>query len=197
MPASFDSGLNTEHHYKVIEHVGEGGQGSVSVAFKYDLDDRALGIVACKFIKQSYIDLSRETREAQLEREIQNMTRSDPMICSQLHEVIRRDGVGVILVMDYANGLSLNQLLNIRYYEIPEPEAREIIKLLSYGLASLKSKEIMHRDININNVVLHFPSQEPTEQDLLDPRDYYNRLKVKIDHILRTDLMGRAQIRDL
>ena len=114
MPASFDSEANTDHYYKVIEHLGEGGQGSVSVAFKYDLDDRALGIVACKFIKQSYIDESRETREAQLQREIQNMTRSDPMICSQLHEVIRRDGVGVILVMDYANGLSLNKLLSIR-----------------------------------------------------------------------------------
>ena len=53
MPTSFDSEANTEHHYQVIDDLGEGWQGAVKVAFKYDLDDRPLGIFACKFIKQS------------------------------------------------------------------------------------------------------------------------------------------------
>ena len=69
--------------------------------------------------------------------------------------------------MDYANGLTLNQLLNKRTnLNISEPEAREIVRQLSIGLNSLKSRGVMHRDININNVVLHFPSLEPTQQDL-------------------------------
>ena len=69
--------------------------------------------------------------------------------------------------MDYANGLTLNQLLNKRTnLNISEPEAREIVRQLSIGLNSLKSRGVMHRDFNINNVVLHFPSLEPTQQDL-------------------------------
>ena len=72
-----------------------------------------------------------------------------------------------------------------------------IIKQLCYGLASLKSREIMHRDININNVVLHFPSLEPTQQDLLNPTDYYANLQGKVIHILRVELMNRAISGDL
>ena len=80
MPTSFDSEANTEHPYQVIDDLCEGGQGAVKVTFKYDLDDRPLGIFACKFIKQSYIDAG-EARVKQLEREIQIMREADPATC--------------------------------------------------------------------------------------------------------------------
>ena len=31
-------------------------------------------------------------------------------------------------------------------------------------------KNVIHRDLNINNVLLHFPKLEPTEPDLQDPK---------------------------
>ena len=37
------------------------------------------------------------------------------------------------------------------------------------GVNAIYEKEIVHRDININNVMLHFPDLEPSEEELQDP----------------------------
>ena len=52
---------------------------------------------------------------------------------------------------------------------LDEKEAQKIIKLLSAAVNDLYMKGIIHRDININNILIHFPSVKPTEQELQEP----------------------------
>ena len=91
--------------------------------------------------------------------------------------------------MDYANGYSLNVLLGIRNGPISELEAQAIVKELAKGLVNLQERKILHRDININNVVLHFPALEPKPDDLLRPREYFERIKQQRKTILRGTLL--------
>ena len=52
---------------------------------------------------------------------------------------------------------------------ISEKEAQQIIRLLTTSLNGIYTQGIIHRDLNANNVLLHFPSLEPLEQELQDP----------------------------
>ena len=59
-----------------------------------------------------------------------------------------------------------------------------VIKKVVSGLNSIYEKNIIHRDLNINNVVLHIPHLEPTENDLLDPIDYLKKLANERKNVL-------------
>ena len=104
------------------------------------------------------------------------MELSDRETSTPLQEKIVNEQA-VILIMDYANGYNLNSLLGQRNGPLAEAEAQGIIKELAKGLADLQSKKILHRDININNVVLHFPSLDPSQEDLMKPKEYCKRLR--------------------
>ena len=45
---------------------------------------------------------------------------------------------------------------------------QQITLKLARALKSLYEKKICHRDLNVNNVMLHFPDLEPRKQDLQD-----------------------------
>ena len=47
----------------------------------------------------------------------------------------------------------------------------------------------MHRDINISNVVLHFPCLEPKPEDYRNPIEYASSLNEKLSEILRGNLL--------
>ena len=64
------------------------------------------------------------------------MEESSRETSTPLHEKIQTDD-GVILIMDYANGYSLNILLGIRNGPISELEAQAIVKELAKGLVNL------------------------------------------------------------
>ena len=49
-----------------------------------------------------------------------------------------------------------------------EKEVQQITLKLARALKSMYDKKIFHRDLNINNVMLHFPDIEPRKQDLQD-----------------------------
>ena len=61
-------------------------------------------------------------------------------------------------------------LINERYrYDIgpfTEPEANLIIKQLVLGCKQLYDNKIVHRDLNIKNVLINYPDMEPNAQRL-------------------------------
>ena len=54
------------------------------------------------------------------------------------------------------------------------------------GLKILYDKRIIHRDLNVNNVMLHIPSLEPNEEDFEDLEDYrFEKLFAQREHMLK------------
>ena len=107
----------------------------------------------------------------------------DPTTSVTLIELFR-DEENTILIQDFANGGSLNQLLDLRQGPLPEAETQLIIRKVVQGLNSIYEKNIIHRDLNINNVVIHLPKLEPTGTDLLDPISYLKRLAAEREALL-------------
>ena len=67
----------------------------------------------------------------------------------------------------------MNNLLDLRKAALPEIEVQLIIKKLVHCLNDVYEKKIIHRDLNINNVVLHIPDLEPAEDELQNPAAYF------------------------
>ena len=61
------------------------------------------------------------------------------------------------MFQEYANGLNLQCLMDQRGYLCQE-EARIIIRQLVKGMQYLQSMKILHRDIKLADVMLHFPT---------------------------------------
>ena len=47
-----------------------------------------------------------------------------------------------------------------------------LIQKLCASLNVIYQKRVIHRDMNINNVMLHVPALEPTEDDLDEPAKF-------------------------
>ena len=62
----------------------------------------------------------------------------------------------------------MNNFLSHRESQMQEKEVQQITLKLARALKSMYDKKIFHRDLNINNVMLHFPDIEPRKQDLQD-----------------------------
>jgi len=59
------------------------------------------------------------------------------------------------LLMELCNGKDLRTLREMRGGYLPEVEARVIIQQLFRGLLALKEKNIVHRDLKLDNVMLN------------------------------------------
>jgi serine/threonine protein kinase len=63
------------------------------------------------------------------------------------------------LLTELCNGGDLEKLLRMRS-RISEEESRLILIELAKGLQELHSKGILHRDLKLANVLLHFPDHD-------------------------------------
>lgn len=61
------------------------------------------------------------------------------------------------LVMELCNGGDMQTLCKTRGGYLPEQEARFVLKQLVQGLAAIKSKNVIHRDLKLPNILIHFP----------------------------------------
>ena len=60
------------------------------------------------------------------------------------------------IVLEYCNAGDLGSLMRA-HERLGEEEAREIIWQLVDGMSHLHSLGIIHRDLKLNNILLHFP----------------------------------------
>ena len=83
------------------------------------------------------------------------MVKSENVIHQE--EIIRTKS-NYYCVLEYANGGTLQNLLNLKR-RFPEKVARECIRQIIAGCSALYKVHVMHRDLKLDNILVHFPDR--------------------------------------
>ena len=160
-----DAGRPRLGRYRLLDKLGEGGQGIV-----YRAEDPAEGtVVAIKVLRTDRVDdpmvLRRFRKEARLMAEANN-----PHVVNLL-EYNEDDGIPY-LVLEFVAGEGLDRLLAERT-RLDEPEALAIMAGVARGLMAAHERGIVHRDIKPSNILL-LPPDAPVGR-LVDTVSYIAR----------------------
>ncbi len=136
---------STLGNYKILEKLGEGGQGTVYKAIDSKLGRTVVIKVLPAELTAKEANLKRFEREARLASALDH-----PNICTifELNEV---NGVHFI-VMQYIEGRNVRQLVNGRPLSLES--ALSIALQTSDALAAAHARGIIHRDIKAGNVMV-------------------------------------------
>jgi eukaryotic-like serine/threonine-protein kinase len=132
--------------YRILEQLGQGGMGRV-----YKAEHRSLGrTVALKVLAPSVLKSAKA--QALFLREVQAVARLvHPNIVAALDA--GQAGGRHYLVLEYVNGLNLDQLVR-REGPLPVGQACEFIRQVALGLQHAGEQGLVHRDIKPSNVLL-------------------------------------------
>jgi serine/threonine protein kinase/Flp pilus assembly protein TadD len=139
----------TISHYKILEKLGEGGMGVVYKAQDTTLDR----LVAIKFLPQ-HLSESPENKTRFMQEAKASAALNHPNILN-VYEVVEKDGT-MCLVMELLNGQTLKSyLMNLKAGPgIPVPQALLLGMQIAEGLKAAHDKNIVHRDIKPQNIML-------------------------------------------
>jgi len=131
--------------YRIVEKIGEGGQGTVYRAVDTTLDRPAVVKVLPPDLTDSPSNLVRFEREAKLASSLDH-----PNICTifGLHKV---DGIHFI-AMQFVEGRNVRDLVNGRPLDLRQ--ALSIAIQVTNALAAAHAQGIVHRDIKARNVMV-------------------------------------------
>ncbi|HSK63214.1 MAG TPA: protein kinase [Pyrinomonadaceae bacterium] len=131
--------------YRIVEKIGEGGQGTVYRAVDTTLDRPAVVKVLPPELTDSTSNLVRFEREAKLASSLDH-----PNICTifGLHKV---DGIHFI-AMQYVEGRNVRELVAGRPLDLRQ--ALSIAIQVTNALAAAHARGIVHRDIKARNVMV-------------------------------------------
>ena len=132
-------------HYRVVEKIGEGGQGTVYRVFDTTLDRPAAIKVLPPDLTDSASNLARFEREAKLASSLDH-----PNICTifGLHKV----GDVQFIAMQYIEGRNVREIVNGRPLDLRS--ALLIAVQVTDALAAAHNRGIVHRDIKARNVMV-------------------------------------------
>lgn len=74
-------------------------------------------------------------------------------------EEIIRTKSNYYCILEYANGGSLQSLLNLKT-RFPEKVAKECLRQIVAGCSALYKVRVMHRDLKLDNILVHFPNRK-------------------------------------
>lgn len=139
-------GFVLSHTYEIAELIGRGGMGTVYRARHLDLGTQhAIKIVSPEHgADERVIGLFR--REAESLRRV----RHDAVV--SYDGVIRDEWGRLYLIMEFAQGPSLKEVLQTRSFT--EAEAERLFQRLAAGLQAAHDKGIVHRDLSPDNIIL-------------------------------------------
>ena len=132
-------------HYKILEKLGEGGMGVVYKA----QDTRLDRIVALKFLPQHLLcDQEAKTR---FEHEAKAASALNHPNITTIHEINEVEGE-CFICMEYVEGKSIKELIKEKKFSIEE--VLRIAIQVGEGLNAAHKKDIVHRDIKSDNIML-------------------------------------------
>lgn len=132
-------------HYRVVEKIGEGGQGAVYKVIDTTLDREAVIKVLPPDLTDSPSNLARFEREARLASSLDH-----PNICTifGLHKV----GDIHFIAMQYVEGRNVRELVGGKPLDLRQ--ALSIAIQVTEALAAAHARGIAHRDIKARNVMV-------------------------------------------
>jgi serine/threonine-protein kinase len=132
-------------HYRVVEKIGEGGQGTVYKVFDTTLDRPAVIKVLPPDLTDSASNLVRFEREAKLASSLDH-----PNICTifGLHKV----GDVQFIAMQYIEGRNVREIVDGKPLDLRR--ALSIAIQVTDALAAAHNRGIVHRDIKARNVMV-------------------------------------------
>ncbi len=136
----------TISHYKILEKLGEGGMGVVYKAQDTKLDR----VVALKFLPSQFAydeeDKQRFIHEAKAASSLDH-----PNICT-FYEIGETDQRRLFIAMAFYDGTTVKD--KIKKSPLPLQEAVDIAISVAQGLAKAHEKQIVHRDIKSDNIMV-------------------------------------------
>lgn len=66
------------------------------------------------------------------------------------------------LILEYCNGGDLNSFMMLKG-KLSEEEGRLVIKQIIEGMIYMNSIKVIHRDLKLANILIHFPGMVGTE----------------------------------
>ncbi len=136
----------TMEYYKLVRLIGKGAFGKVTLAI-HKLTGK---YVAIKTIDKDC--LKDEYSKRKVLREIYIMKKIRHVNVIRLLEVFETEEQ-ILIVMEYAGGGDLLHYVKRKKY-LSEDEARPVFRQVVYGLAHIHSRNVLHRDIKLDNILL-------------------------------------------
>lgn len=65
--------------------------------------------------------------------------------------------LGKVIILEYIDGISLNDFINSR--KLPPKQARTIAKQIASALSYLHSKQIIHKDLKLSNILISYQGE--------------------------------------
>jgi len=135
----------TISHYKILEKLGEGGMGVVYKAQDIQLQR----LVALKFLPPHISDSAEE--KARFIHEAQSASALNHPNVTTIHG-IEESPDGLFIVMEYVEGKTIKEIV-----EKETPSVKRILDItiqVCEGLTAAHKKEIVHRDIKSDNIMV-------------------------------------------
>jgi len=132
-------------HYRLVEHIGEGGMGVVYRAHDQRLDRS----VALKVLPAG--TLANEAARKRFRKEALALAKLNHPSIESVYDFDTQEGVD-FLVMEYIPGVTLRDKLAVG--PLPEKEVAHLGWQLAEGLASAHEQGVIHRDLKPGNLRL-------------------------------------------
>jgi serine/threonine protein kinase len=133
-------------HYKVLEIIGMGGMGVIYKALQQPLNR----VVALKVLPPQYLQDTESSMRFESEARAVSMLEHQNIV--QIYEYGEESGTRFI-AMQYVDGENLAQRINGKK-PMPIVDVVNVAKQICRGLRYAHSKEIIHRDIKPQNVLI-------------------------------------------
>jgi len=135
----------TISHYKILEKIGEGGMGVVYKA----QDTKLKRFVALKLLPPHVSESPEE--KARFVHEAQSASALNHPNITTIHEIDEFEGQ-MFIVMEYCEGKTLRQII-----ERETPSIKRILDIgiqICEGLTAAHKREIVHRDVKSDNIMV-------------------------------------------
>lgn len=155
------SSVSSENYgpYSVIRQIGTGSFSVVKLALDTRASPDTARHVALKLIEQSKMKAS-ERFKSSVDREVELLRAIDHASIVKLLDVIPGHPIYHVLVLEYVPGGELWDLISESKARVSENMVKHIFKQLLNAVEYLHSKNIVHRDLKLENVLLvSYPSE--------------------------------------
>jgi serine/threonine protein kinase len=112
-------------------------------------------LYACKIVERKNLT---KAKERYLVSEIENQDSVQSKYTVKIRKAIKTDSRYYIF-MEHCNGSDLRDIMNLKDYDVPASIIHTIMQQLIKGFSDMMRVLVIHRDMKLQNVMVHFPDE--------------------------------------